>query len=144
MQAAIGCAQLEKLEGFIKQRKENYQRLFKVLTPYQDRLILPNPGEFSDPSWFCFIITVRPEARFTRNELTGFLEKNRIETRNLFSGNLLRHPAFENIRCRVVGNLSNTDLIMNNTFFIGVYPGIGEPQIEKIKQIFDRFMKGER
>jgi len=144
MQAAVGCAQMDKLEHFIAQRKENHRRLLNILTCYQDRLILPSPGEFGDPSWFCFVITVRPEARFTRNELTKFLEANRIETRNLFSGNLLRHPAFENINCRIVGNLDNTDLIMNNTFFIGVYPGISEPQIDKIADTFARFMKGER
>ena len=144
MQAAVGCAQLDKLEGFIARRKENHRRLLDILTCYQDRLILPCPGEFGDPSWFCFVITVRPEAGFTRNELTRFLEANRIETRNLFSGNLLRHPAFENINCRIVGNLDNTDLIMNNTFFIGVYPGIGQPQLEKIADTFARFMKGER
>jgi CDP-6-deoxy-D-xylo-4-hexulose-3-dehydrase len=144
MQAAVGCAQLNKLEGFITRRKENHRHLLNILTCYQDRLILPCASEFSDPSWFCFVITVRPEAGFTRNELARFLEANRIETRNLFSGNLLRHPAFENINCRIVGNLDNTDLIMNNTFFIGVYPGIGQPQLEKIADTFARFMNGER
>lgn len=144
MQAAVGCAQLDKLEDFIARRKENHRRLLNILARYQDLLILPSPGEFGDPSWFCFVITVRPEAGFTRNELTRFLEASRIETRNLFSGNLLRHPAFENISCRIVGNLDNTDLIMNNTFFIGVYPSIGEPQLAKIEDTFARFMKGER
>ena len=144
MQAAIGCAQLDKLEGFIVRRKQNYRRLMDILKPYEDRLLLPSAPEHSDPSWFAFVITVQPDAGFTRNELTRFLEDNRIETRNLFSGNLLRHPAFENIQCRVVGDLSNTDLIMNNTFFIGVYPGIGEPQLEKIADTFERFMKGKR
>jgi CDP-6-deoxy-D-xylo-4-hexulose-3-dehydrase len=144
MQAAVGCAQLDKLGDFIARRKENHRCLLNILARYQDILILPSPGEFGDPSWFCFVITVRPEARFTRNELTGFLEENRIETRNLFSGNLLRHPAFENINCRIVGNLDNTDLIMNNSFFIGVYPGIGEPQLVRIEDTFARFMKGER
>jgi CDP-6-deoxy-D-xylo-4-hexulose-3-dehydrase len=144
MQAAVGSAQLDKLDSFILQRKENHKRLMTILSEYKDRLILPSAGEFADPSWFCFVITVRPEAGFTRNELTRFLEANRIETRNLFSGNLLRHPAFENITCRVVGDLNNTDLIMNNTFFIGVYPGIGDPQLTKIADAFARFMKGER
>jgi CDP-6-deoxy-D-xylo-4-hexulose-3-dehydrase len=132
MQAAIGCAQLEKLEDFIIRRKENHRYLMTTLAPYEDRLILPRASEFADPSWFCFVITVRPDANFTRNDLTKFLEANRIETRNLFSGNLLRHPAFESINCRIVGDLGNTDLIMNNTFFIGVYPGIGQPQLDKI------------
>jgi CDP-6-deoxy-D-xylo-4-hexulose-3-dehydrase len=144
MQAAIGCAQLGKLESFIGRRKENHHRLLDILAHYQDRLVLPHAIPYGDPSWFCFVITVRPEAGFTRNELTKFLEVNRIETRNLFSGNLLRHPAFENIDCRIVGDLANTDLIMNNTFFIGVYPGIGQPQLDKIADTFARFMDGER
>lgn len=144
MQAAIGCAQLDKLEDFVARRKENHRHLLEMLTCFQDRLILPRASDFSDPSWFCFVITVRPDARFTRNDLTKFLEANKIETRNLFSGNLLRHPAFENINCRIVGNLDNTDLIMNNTFFIGVYPGIDQPQLDKIADTFVRFMNGER
>jgi len=144
MQAAVGCAQLDKLEDFIARRKENYRRLMDIFKAYEGRLILPSATEHSDPSWFAFAMTVRPDAGFTRNELTRFLEANRIETRNLFSGNLLRHPAFENIQCRVVGDLSNTDMIMNNSFFIGVYPGIGAPQLGKIDDIFVRFMKGER
>ena len=144
MQAAVGCAQLDKLGDFIARRKENHRQLLDALNCYQDRLILPRAGEFADPSWFCFVITVRPEAGFTRNELTRFLESNRIETRNLFSGNLLRHPAFENIECRIVGDLHNTDLIVNSTFFIGVYPGIGQPQLDRIMDAFARFMKGER
>jgi CDP-6-deoxy-D-xylo-4-hexulose-3-dehydrase len=144
MQAAVGCAQLDKLKGFIARRKENYRRLMDIFKAYEGRLILPSATEHSDPSWFAFAITVRPDAGFTRNELTQFLETNRIETRNLFSGNLLRHPAFENIQCRVVGDLSNTDIIMNNSFFIGVYPGMGTPQLDKIEGVFVRFMNGER
>jgi CDP-4-dehydro-6-deoxyglucose reductase, E1 len=140
LQAAVGCAQIDKLSGFIKLRKQNHQRLMDILTPFRDRLILPDPGEFADPSWFCFVITVRPKAGFTRNELTTYLEANRIETRNLFGGNLIRHPAFENINYRVVGDLQNTDFIMNNTFFIGVYPAIGEAQLHWIEEVFSRFM----
>lgn len=144
MQAAIGCAQLKKLDFFIKRRKENFSKIFKILEPYEDKLILPKATPKSDPSWFGFIITVREDAGFSRNDLTRFLEYNRVETRNLFSGNLLRHPAFEEITYRVVGDLKNTDLIMNNTFFIGVYPGIDDDQINYIGEIFNRFMKGER
>jgi len=144
MQAAIGCAQLQKLAAFIAQRKTNFQRLLEMLRPYEDRLILPQGTEHSDPSWFCFVITVRDDAGFTRNELTRRLELNRIETRNLFSGNLLRHPAFENIRHRIVGSLTNTDIVMNNSFFIGVYPGIGGSQLELIGDTFKEFMRGDR
>jgi CDP-6-deoxy-D-xylo-4-hexulose-3-dehydrase len=144
MQAAIGCAQLGKLESFTARRKANFRRLMEILTPYEDRLILPRATPGSDPSWFGFAITVRAEAGFARNELTRFLEANRIETRNLFSGNLLRHPAFEGISRRVVGDLKNTDTIMNQTFFIGVYPGIGDAQLDYMAGVFARFMDGER
>jgi CDP-6-deoxy-D-xylo-4-hexulose-3-dehydrase len=144
MQAAVGCAQFGKLDEFIARRKANFSRLSSMLQPYADRLILPKPTEHSDPSWFGFVITVRPDSGFTRNELTHYLEVNRIETRNLFAGNLLRHPAFENIRHRVVGELTNTDTITNDTFFVGVYPGIGDAHLDHIQQVFTRFMQGER
>jgi CDP-4-dehydro-6-deoxyglucose reductase, E1 len=140
MQAAIGCAQLPKLDGFIARRKANFSRLTAMLSPYADRLILPQATAHSDPSWFCFVITVREDAGFTRNELTAFLEQNRIETRNLFSGNLLRHPAFAGVSCRVAGDLTNTDRVMNQTFFIGVYPGIGDGHLAHIERTFKRFM----
>ena len=144
LQAAIGCAQLGKLESFTARRKANFERLHEILKPYEDRLILPKATPGSDPSWFGFAITVRERAGFGRNELTRFLEANRIETRNLFSGNLLRHPAFEGIPHRIVGDLMNTDIIMNQAFFIGVYPGIGDTHLEYMARIFARFMGGER
>jgi len=145
MQAAIGLAQLGKLERFINQRKANFQKLYQALEAYQERLILPRPTPQSDPAWFGFVLTVKEEAGFTRNELTRFLEANRIETRNLFSGNLLRQPAFMDIEHRLVGDLTNTDIIMERTFFIGVYPGINEAQIEYIGSVFERFLaRGER
>jgi CDP-6-deoxy-D-xylo-4-hexulose-3-dehydrase len=144
MQAAIGCAQLDKLDSFVARRKANFERLLEILHPYQDRLLLPKATEHADPSWFGFVITVREDAGFARNDLTKFLEMNRIETRNLFSGNLMRHPAFQHITCRVVGDLTNTDTIMNDTFFIGVYPGLDERQLDYIESVFTRFMRGER
>jgi len=144
MQAAIGCAQLARLDGFIAARKHNHARLFDALRPYGDRLILPVAPPQTDPSWFCFVITVREDAGFTRNELTAFLEANRIETRSLFSGNLLRHPAFENIERRVIGDLGNTDTVMNRTFFVGVYPGIDDVRLDYVADVFGRFMAGAR
>jgi len=108
------------------------------------RLLLPRPPAHTDPSWFCFVITVREDAGFSRNELTRFLEANRVETRNLFSGNLLRHPAFEDIERRVVGDLPVTDRVMERTFFVGVYPGIDEARMEYMIRVFRRFMDGER
>jgi CDP-6-deoxy-D-xylo-4-hexulose-3-dehydrase len=144
MQAAIGCAQLARLEGFVAARKRNHARLLEALRPYEDRLILPVAPPNTDPSWFCFVITVREDAGFVRNELTGFFEANRIETRTLFSGNLLRHPAFQDIERRVVGDLANTDAAMERTFFVGIYPGIDDARLDYVIQTFGRFMAGER
>ena len=144
MQAAIGCAQLARLDGFIAARKRNHARLLQELRPYQDRLLLPVTPPNTDPSWFCFVITVREDAGFSRQELTGFLEVNRIETRTLFSGNLLRHPAFEAIERRVVGDLANTDAVMERTFFVGVYPGIDDARMDYVIHAFERFMAGGR
>jgi CDP-4-dehydro-6-deoxyglucose reductase, E1 len=144
MQAAVGLAQLAKLENFITRRRENFKKIKDILLPYEDRLILPLPTPNSDPSWFGFTMTVREDAGFTRNDLVRFLENNRIETRNLFSGNLLRQPAFHDIKHRVVGDLRNTEIITERTFFIGVYPGIEDAQLEYIAGVFKRFMGGER
>jgi len=144
MQAAVGCAQLSKLEYFIECRKENHRRIMDILKPYEDRLILPMAPANTDPSWFGFVITVRENSGFNRNDLTRFLEANLIESRNLFSGNLLRHPAFENINHRIACDLTNTEIVMNNTFFIGVYPGLDESQLDWIEDVFRRFMQGER
>lgn len=144
MQAAIGCAQLARLDDFVAARKRNHARLFAALAPFQDRLMLPVAPPHTDPSWFCFVITVRETAGFTRRELTGFLEANRIETRSLFSGNLLRHPAFENIERRVIGDLATTDAVMERTFFVGVYPGIDDARVDYMATAFGRFMAGDR
>jgi CDP-6-deoxy-D-xylo-4-hexulose-3-dehydrase len=144
MQAAVGVAQLAKLPDFIARRKVNFQEIFHMLEAFQDRLILPQATPNSDPAWFGFAITLQERAGFSRNDLTRFLEANRIETRNLFGGNLLRQPAFMEIDKRVVGDLTNTDIITERTFFIGVYPGIGGSQLDYINSVFSRFMKGER
>ena len=115
-----------------------------LLRPYEDRLLLPRATPHADPSWFGFVITVRKDAGFTRNELTRFLEAQGIETRNLFSGNLLRHPAYQEIPHRVVGDLTNTDIVMHRTFFIGVYPGLDDARLDYVADVFSRFMTGER
>lgn len=141
MQASIGVAQLDKLEGFVRRRKENFDRLYGGLIPYQNRIILPKATLHSDPSWFGFLLAVKENAGFSRNKLTSFLEQNGIETRNLFCGNLLRQPAFLDIKKRQIGDLKNTDLIMNNTFFIGLFPGIGKAQIDYILEMFEEFFK---
>jgi CDP-6-deoxy-D-xylo-4-hexulose-3-dehydrase len=144
MQAAIGCAQLEKLDGFVARRRENFVRLFEALRGYEDRLLLPRAHPRAEPSWFGFAITVLARAGFSRADLVRFLEANRIETRPLFAGNLLRHPAFLDISRRVVGDLANTDVVMNDTFFVGVYPGLDSTRIDYMADVFARFMRGER
>jgi CDP-6-deoxy-D-xylo-4-hexulose-3-dehydrase len=144
MQAAIGRAQLKRIDEFVAARRHNHGRLLEALGPYEDRLLLPVAPPNTDPSWFSFVITVREDAGFTRADLTGFLEANRIETRGLFSGNLLRHPAFESIERRVVGDLANTEVVMNRTFFVGVYPGIDDARLDYMIDVFQRFMAGER
>lgn len=144
MQAAIGCAQLEKLDSFTAKRRANFNTLYAALAQYESRLILPKATPKSDPSWFGFLLTVRKNAGFTRADLVKFLEANRIETRSLFAGNLLRHPAFQSIAHRVVGTLANTDTIMNDTFFVGVYPGLDRARLERMTSVFARFLRGER
>lgn len=141
MQAAIGREQLKKLPGFIKKRKENFNLLYSGLDRFNEYLILPYATENSDPSWFGFPISVREDKHITRTELVQFLNNNKIHTRNLFAGNLLRQPAFKNIESRVVGDLKTTDYVMNNTFFVGVYPGLGKPEIDYMVEKFNDFFQ---
>ncbi|MGA2178495.1 MAG: lipopolysaccharide biosynthesis protein RfbH [Verrucomicrobiota bacterium] len=140
LQAAIGVAQLKKIEDFVAARKHNHAALAAGLKKHKQHLVLHTAPPKSDPSWFGFVITVRPEAPFTRAELVNALETARIETRNLFCGNLLRHPAYNDIEHRVVGSLANSDVITTNTFFIGVYPGLTEEMIRHVLATFDRFI----
>jgi CDP-6-deoxy-D-xylo-4-hexulose-3-dehydrase len=135
MQAAIGCAQLEKLPGFIEARKKNWQFLRDGLADLADKFILPEPTENSDPSWFGFILTVREDAGFNRAQIVDHLERKGVQTRMLFAGNLIKHPCFDEMRgsgqgYRVIGNLENTDRIMCDTFWVGVYPGMTRGMIE--------------
>lgn len=143
MQAAIGCAQLEKLPIITESRRNNWQTLHDGLegTP---GLILPEPQKNSEPSWFGFLISVKEDAGYTRNELTQYLESKKIQTRNLFAGNLIKHPAFNEMRAsgtgyRVVEELKNTDFIMNNTFWIGVYPGMKQEMLQYMIQSIREF-----
>lgn len=143
MQAAIGCAQLDKLEYIIEKRIENHKYLFDKLQPLSKYFILPIKQNNSDPSWFGFTITIKDNVNFTRNEITSFLETNGIQTRLLFSGNLLKHPAFSEMKqkgegYRVYGDLTNTDKIMNDTFWLGVYPGLNTEHLDYItSKIFE-------
>ena len=139
MQAAIGCAQLNKLECFTQKRQENFVRLKNGLKIYEDKLILPNAEQNSNPSWFGFLITCKEG--INRNELVNKLENSGIQTRNLFAGNIIKHPCFDEMRkqkigYRVVGELKNTDIVMNNSFWVGVYPGMTDEEIDyMIKKI---------
>ena len=139
LQAAVGCEQLKKFPSFIERRRHNWERLHEKLECARDRLILPEPAENSRPSWFGFLLSVRPESGLKRNGITRLLEEHNIQTRLLFSGNLIRHPCFDPIResgaYRVAGTLENTDFIMNNTFWVGVYPGMTDEKIDYMAKI---------
>ncbi len=140
MQAAIGSAQIEKLPGFIEARKNNFNKIYNGLKDLDSFLILPEATENAEPSWFCFLLTVRENQGYSRNELVEFLNLQNIETRNLFAGNLLRHPAYIDIPHRVVGSLTKTDFIMNNTFFVGTYPGMTNEKIDYMVEKFHEFL----
>jgi CDP-6-deoxy-D-xylo-4-hexulose-3-dehydrase len=139
VQAAIGREQLKKVDTFVAARRANHARLVAFLKRYEEHLILPQATPHSDPSWFGLLLTVRPGAPFGRRELVDYLESRRIQTRQLFAGNLLRQPAFQHIEHRVVGDLTNTDRIMNDAFFIGVYPGLSPAMLEYVEGEFDQF-----
>jgi CDP-6-deoxy-D-xylo-4-hexulose-3-dehydrase len=130
MQAAVGVAQLGKLTDFIARRRHNWRRLHDGMAELSDVFVLPRPTEHSDPSWFGFALTVRPDAPFTRHELVQWLDQRRIATRQLFGGNLLRQPAYRDVPHRVVGELTNTDTVMQGTFWLGVYPGITDAMVD--------------
>ncbi|MGC8637186.1 MAG: lipopolysaccharide biosynthesis protein RfbH [Athalassotoga sp.] len=140
MQAAVGLAQLKKLPKFIETRKKNFKLLKDGLSKFSDYLILPEATPNSDPSWFGFPITVKSE-KIKRYDLVRFLENNKIMTRMLFGGNLTRQPAYEDVKYRVYGDLTNTDIVMNDTFFIGVYPGITQEMIEYMIDTFEKFFQ---
>lgn len=147
MQAAIGCAQLDKLDSIVDARRNNWNTLRKGLEGTCG-LILPEPQKYSNPSWFGFLISVDETAGFTRNELAEYLESKKIQTRNLFAGNLLKHPAFDEMRAtgkgyRVVGELANTDFIMNNTLWIGVYPGMTSAMLQYMINTIKEFVNSK-
>ncbi len=140
MQAAIGVEQLKKLSSFIESRKRNFKFLLEKLGKYEKFFILPETADDSDPSWFGFPILVKEDAPFTRADIVHHLERNKIATRMLFGGNLTKQPAYHDIEYRVFGSLKNTDLVMNNVFWIGVYPGIDEEKIICISKVFDGYL----
>lgn len=139
MQAAVGVAQLDKLESFIDKRKKNFKILKAGLKKFDNYLILPEATKNSDPSWFGFPISVIENNKFSKNQLVQHLENAKILTRQLFAGNMLKQPMYKDVTYRVIGNLENTNYIMNNTLFIGVYPGIDEEKNNYILSVFEDF-----
>ena len=141
MQAAIGVEQLKKLPQFIKSRKSNFLFLKNELIKYEKYFILPEATENSEPSWFGFPILVKDNSTFNRDEIVKYLNENKIATRMLFGGNLLKQPAYKNIKYKVFGSLENTDLVMNNLFWIGVYPGLTDEMLKYMVNIIEEFIK---
>ena len=146
MQAAIGCEQIKKLPSFIEARKNNWRRLREGLDCFSEKIILPEIDENTQPSWFGFLMTLRDDSGICRDSIVRYLENNGIQTRMLFAGNLIKHPCFDEMResgkgYRVVGNLKNTDKIMNDTFWVGVYPGMDDNRIEYTIKMIKEYMK---
>ena len=148
IQAAIGCAQLGKVDFFGKARRRNFERLYAALEDCGATFVLPRAEEKSDPSWFGFLLTLRDQAGFSRNDIVEFLESRNIQTRNLFAGNITRHPCFETLQegqdFRVAGELKNTDRIMNNSFWVGVYPGMTDEKLDFMSSSIKEFVSGKR
>ncbi len=140
MQSAIGIEQLKKLPDFIEARKKNFKLLYDGLKKYDEFFILPEIEKKADPSWFGFLLTIRNNELFSRNDIVKYLEDNKISTRMLFASNIIKQPSFKNIKYRISGNLTNTDVIMNNTFWIGVYPGLTDEMIKYVLKTFDNFI----
>lgn len=141
IQAAIGSAQMDKLEMFCQRRKENFVKWKEIFSKYPEFFILPEPTEKSDPAWFSFIVTLTENCPFKRDEITKFFDQHLIETRNLFAGNITKQPAFVNKEWRIVNSLKNTDYIMNNTFFLGTYPGLKEEMFLYVDNVLSEFLK---
>lgn len=147
MQAAIGCAQLEKFPNFVRKRRENFAFLKEALSDCADKLILPEPCDNSEPSWFGFALTCREDAGISRNKLVPYIESKGVQTRMLFAGNLTKHPCFDELRgngkgYRIVGELTNTDRIMENTFWIGVYPGMSREMLSYMAETIKEALEG--
>ena len=140
LQAAIGSAQMDKLPLFCEARRTNFKTLTSIFSPYNNFFILPEATEHADPAWFSFIVTVMESAPFTREDLVNHFNNNLIDTRNLFAGNILRQPAYQHLKLNVSGSLQNTDCIMNNTFFLGTYPGLTPEMFDYIGTVLREFM----
>ena len=139
-QAAIGSAQMDKLPLFCESRKANFKRLFSIFSPYSKFFLLPEATEHADPAWFSFIVSVRESAPFKREDMVDHFTNHLIETRTMFAGNLIKQPAFRDVKFKVSGSLENTDFIMNNTFFLGTYPGLTTEMLNYIEATLNDFM----
>lgn len=141
IQAAIGAAQMDKLPEFCEKRKSNFKEWTRIFAKYPQYFILPEATEGADPAWFAFIVTIKEDAPFKRDEITRFLNEKLIETRNLFAGNMAKQPAFVNKNWRIADHLTNTDFIMNNTFFLGTYPGLTKEMFDYSQQVLETFVE---
>ncbi|MCM1989304.1 lipopolysaccharide biosynthesis protein RfbH [Oceanirhabdus seepicola] len=141
IQCAMGIEQLKKLPEFTETRKKNFKVLYDCFKKYENKFILPRVLPKAEPSWFAIPITVKEDAGFTKRDFVTYLESKLIETRMLFAGNILKQPGYKDINCRVVGDLKNTDQVMNRTFFLGVYPGLTEEKLEYMTKCIDEFFK---
>ncbi|SHJ39486.1 CDP-6-deoxy-D-xylo-4-hexulose-3-dehydrase [Clostridium cavendishii DSM 21758] len=140
IQCAMGIEQMKKLQSFTERRKHNFNMLFKHFKKYESSFILPKSHEKADAAWFAFPLTIKETANFNKKDFVTYLEKNMIETRSIFVGNILKHPGYKNINCRISGSLKYTDQVLDRAFFIGVYPGIDDEKLQYMMECIDNFM----
>jgi CDP-6-deoxy-D-xylo-4-hexulose-3-dehydrase len=144
IQAAIGSAQIDKLPGFCQKRKEHFKKWYQIFSQYPDYFLLPEKTEKSDPAWFAFIVSIKEDAPFSRNQITEHFNNSLIETRNLFAGNMTKQPAFLNKNHKIADHLNLTDFVMNNTFFLGTYPGLTQEMFHFSEQVLADFISKQQ